>query len=123
MFTLLKPYLIALVFFTVSGLGLTTYYYQHQYEQEMVVSSALQAKVTEYEEAVEADKANQAIVSKENTVTGQKFLDSKRAVESFKGREAVLRAKPELTEKMINRSFNKFSDEISCTTGDTTPCK
>lgn len=123
MLPLLKSYLIAAVFFLIAGLASTTLYYNNKYTDELVVSSALQEKVTEYEDAITADKANQVQISKENSVTGQKFLDSKRTVENFKGREAVLRAKPSLTEKMINRSFDKFSDEISCTTGDATPCK
>lgn len=99
--------------------------YTKQIEQTASVTkdlSALQTKYEDLQDRIEADKQNRVKLDKEIAASGQKFNDTKRAVEKFTGREAVLRAKPELTEKMINKSFSAFTDEISCTTGDSTPC-
>lgn len=123
MFDMIKPYLLVAVVVVIAGLFASTLYYSHEAETFEKSASALQSKVDEYVAQDEANKASAAQVSKENAVTGQKFLDAKRSVEGFKGREHILRAKPTLTEKMINKSFGQFADEISCTTGDIAPCK
>lgn len=129
MFDLLKTKLTAIVgvvaamlFAAVIGLGML---YTDQVEKTATAKSdlsALQSKYDEVQRAIEADKKNRIDVDKKVAESGQTFNDVKRKVEKFTGREAVLRAKPTLTEKMINQSFSAFTDEISCTTGDSTPC-
>lgn len=112
----------AMLFAAVISLGVL---YKHQIEETATAKSdlsALQSKYDEVQAAIEADKKNHAELDKKVAESGQKFNDTKRSVERFTGREAVLRAKPTLTEKMINNSFSAFTDEISCTTGDSTPC-
>ena len=84
--------------------------------------SALQTEFKDLKQSIETDKANRLKLDAKIAASGQTFNDTKRNVEKFTGREAVLRAKPTLTEKMINKSFSAFTDEISCTTGDSTPC-
>ncbi|MNE62027.1 hypothetical protein D3C80_1572840 [compost metagenome] len=84
--------------------------------------SALQKDFKDLKQSIETDKAERLKLDKKIAASGQTFNDTKRSVEKFTGREAVLRAKPTLTEKMINKSFSAFTDEISCTTGDSTPC-
>jgi DNA anti-recombination protein RmuC len=129
MFDLLKSKLIAIVsgvavmlLLMVISLGAL---YNNQLQKTADVKSdlsALQSKYDEVQAAIEADKKNRIETDKKVANSGQKFNDTKRTVEKFTGREAVLRAKPTLTEKMINQSFSSFTDEISCTTGDSTPC-
>jgi DNA anti-recombination protein RmuC len=129
MFDLLKSKLIAIVsgvavmlLLMVISLGAL---YNNQLQKTADVKSdlsALQSKYDEVQAAIEADKKNRIETDKKVAQSGQKFNDAKRSVEKFTGREAVLRAKPTLTEKMINKSFSSFTDEISCTTGDSTPC-
>ncbi|AND74969.1 hypothetical protein pf16_46 [Pseudomonas phage pf16] len=84
--------------------------------------STLQDKFDDLEERIKADKEARQKLNAQTAASTQKFNDTKRGLERFTGREDVLRAKPSLTEKMINKSFNAFTDEISCTTGDSTPC-
>lgn len=129
MFDLLKSKLTAIVsgiavmlLVMVISLGAL---YSNQVQQTADAKSdlsALQSKYDEVQARIEADKKNRIEVDKKVAKSGQTFNDVKRSVEKFTGREAVLRAKPSLTEKMINKSFSSFTDEISCTTGDSTPC-
>jgi len=130
MFTMIKPYIIGGVGILIAVLFASTMYFINATSDAKVEAagfqsdlSALQSKVEERNAEIKRDAANQATVGVERAKTNQQFLDSKRSVEGFKGREAILRAKPELTEKMINKSFANFADEISCATGDATPCK
>lgn len=112
----------AMLFAAAISLGML---YKNQIEETATAKSDLSALQSKYDEvlvAIEADKKNRIEVDKKVAESGQKFNDTKRVVERFTGREAVLRAKPTLTEKMINKSFSAFTDEISCTTGDSTPC-
>lgn len=46
----------------------------------------------------------------------------KTGLDQMKGRESTLTKKPALTEKMINESFRKSADELSCSTGATERC-
>lgn len=129
MFTLLKSKLTAIVgtvaatlFALLIGLGAM---YSNKVEENAAITKDLSALQTLYDDqqaAIKADRENRQKLDTTVAASGQKFNDVKRAVEGFTGREAVLRAKPTLTEKMINDSFNAFTNEISCTTGDSTPC-
>ena len=129
MFTLLKSKLTAIMgivaatlFALLIGLGSL---YSSQVEENAAIAKDLSALQTKYDETlarIEADRVNRLELDKKVANSGQKFNDVKRTVEKFTGREAVLRAKPSLTEQMINKSFSAFTDEISCTTGDSTPC-
>lgn len=130
MIAMIKPYLLGGVGVLIACLLASTIYFINATSDAKVEAagyksdlSALQSKVDERNAEIEADKKNQATVGVERAQTNQKFLDTKRSVEGFKGREHILRAKPTLTEKMINKSFANFADEISCATGDATPCK
>lgn len=99
--------------------------YTNKVEEVGTVKSeltTLQAEVVENNEQVKVDKANLVVTTKAKEKATQEYLDVKRVVEGHKGREEILRAKPALTEKMINKSFDKFGDEISCATGDHTAC-
>ena len=42
--------------------------------------------------------------------------------ESHKGREAAILRKPQVVNKLINRSFNQLIDKVSCNSGDLTKC-
>lgn len=129
MFTLLKSKLTAIMgvvsatlFVIAIGLGTL---YTNKIEETANLTKDLGALQSLYDETlaqIEADRVNRLKLDKKVAESGQKFNDTKRTVEKFTGREAVLRAKPELTEQMINKSFSAFTDEISCTTGDSTPC-
>lgn len=130
MLAMLKPYIISGVGILIAVLFASSLYFMHTRDDALDAAagyksdlSALQSKVDERNAEIEADKKNQLTIGVERAQTNQQFLDVKRSVEGAKGREEVLRAKPTLTEKMINKSFAEFADEISCATGDVTPCK
>lgn len=130
MFAIIKPYLVGGIAVVIAALLASTMYFinatSDAKSETAVVNrdlSALQSKVDERNAEIKRDAANQQTVGVERAKSTQQFLDSKRTVEGHKGREAILRAKPTLTEKMINKSFANFADEISCATGDATPCK
>lgn len=46
-----------------------------------------------------------------------------RELESFKGRESVLMAKPGLVEIKINKSFSSTQQQLACATGDINLCQ
>lgn len=51
------------------------------------------------------------------------FRQTKQRLDDYKAREATVKAKPVLVEKMINKSFAEFMTELQCDTGATESCK
>lgn len=117
---------IAAVIATLLALVLTFgYMYHSQVKATAAVQqdlTALQTDVDNQNKQISSEKSNHATLDAKTEQSNQQFLDKKRELDGFKGRESVLHAKPTLTEKLINKSFSSFMDEVSCTTGDSTPC-
>lgn len=117
---------VAAVIATLLALVLTFgYMYHSQVKATAAIQqdlSALQSDVNAQNKQISSEKANHATLDTKTEQSNQQFLDKKRELDGFKGRESVLHAKPTLTEKLINKSFSSFMDEVSCTTGDSTPC-
>lgn len=50
------------------------------------------------------------------------YSELQSKLESHKGREEAILAKPQVVNKLINKSFNELIDKVSCNSGDLTKC-
>lgn len=65
----------------------------------------------------------QAKISDENLKSTLELRETKRQLDTLRGREAAYIAKPKLVEKLINKDFKKDELELACLTGDKTACQ
>jgi hypothetical protein len=68
-------------------------------------------------------KVDQTTFQQVNSKTQTEFLKVKRDLESMKGRESTVLAKPGLVQNLINKSFKKDQLALACLTGDTSACE
>lgn len=129
MFAFIKGKLNIVIAVVVAALLALVLTFGYLYHSEVKTSAAaqealttLQDKVDDQNNKINDEKLNHATLDTKTEQSNQAFLNKKRELDGFKGREHVLEAKPGLTEKLINKSFSSFMDEVSCTTGDSTPC-
>lgn len=78
------------------------------------------------QEKIESDleqfKSDQAEHDKKTKELDTENRTKKTSLDKLKGRESTISKKASLTEKMINDSFKKSADELSCSTGATERC-
>jgi archaellum component FlaF (FlaF/FlaG flagellin family) len=99
------------------------------YSKQVELTTKVESKVEMLEKVVDnlntqikVEQAKHKSLNEKTSENTQKFIDKGRELNNFKGREHVLAAKPKLTEKKINNSFDDFMIDLSCITGDKTAC-
>lgn len=116
----------------IIGFGLIqVMYYQNKtitaLESQAVILSKdntdLQASLAELHSRMEvmAGDINNIVIHRQASQTIREAESSK--IESAKGREHILIAKPTLAAKAIERAVNQTGKEISCLTGDEDSCQ
>jgi chromosome segregation ATPase len=90
---------------------------------EAALKSSNEAIVNLNNRIKEAQRAAQEL-SEANTKLTSDFNQKKSEFESHIGRlENAFSKHPKLMTKLVNRSFDKFIDEVSCNSGDKNSCK
>ena len=99
------------------------------YIKERTAHAITQANLTQTKEALNRYVEAVLLMGEQQQVLNKKIgkLDSENRVaeaslESYRGREATIIAKPGLITKKINKAYKKQQDKLSCLTGATEKC-
>lgn len=65
-----------------------------------------------------AEKLNEDYIDvmQKNSKLSEQNISIRKDLERMKDRESTIAAKPKLTEKLINKSFNQFTKDVQCLT-------
>ena len=85
-------------------------------EQSKVTINAIKESVTQM-------GIDQKKLSEQSLKANLELRETKRKLDTMRGRQSAYIAKPRIVEKLINKDFLKDEKEVACLTGDVAVCQ
>jgi outer membrane murein-binding lipoprotein Lpp len=120
------PILLGVVLALSVALSGGAYLYNKKVEEvgeQAAKIEQIEEDLTNLSESVEQNRIDSYILQENVRRNNSDLADTKEELNQYRGRQAVVAAKPGLVEIKINKSFNEFMDRLSCSTGDKGKCE